>query len=74
MLNLARKLDPEKYPKNDPENPPSKGPKKGKKCPFITPCFPGTIFLPNSTQVLTKFLPNFTSVEDSQNLLITFSE
>ena len=51
-----------------------KAPKKGKKWRFATACFPDTIFLPNSTQVLTKFLPNFTSVEDSQNLLITFSE
>ena len=69
MLNLARKLDPEKCPENDPEKRPSKGPKKGKNCPFITPCFPGTIFLPNSTQVLTKFLPTFTSVEDEKTLV-----
>ncbi len=36
---------------------------------FATACFPGTIFLPNSTQVLTKFLPTFTSVEDEKTLI-----
>ena len=68
-VKFRRKLDPEKHPKKDPQKRPPKGPKKGKKCPFVTPCFPGTIFLPNSTQVLTKFLPTFTSVEDEKTLI-----
>jgi hypothetical protein len=46
----------------------------GQKCRFATVCFPGTIFLPNSTQVLIKFYPYFTTVEDGQKLLITFQE
>ncbi len=46
----------------------------GQKCRFATACFPGTIFLPNSTQVLIKFYPYFTTVEDGQKLLITFQE
>lgn len=50
-----------------------RAPKKGKKRHFATACFPDTIFLSNSTQVLIKFLSSFTSVEDGQILLITFS-
>ena len=76
-FGLAYKSEPEFSGKTPPEivdNLPPKGPKKGKKWPFATACFPDIIFLPNSTQVLTKFLPNFTPVEDGQNLLITFLE
>ena len=34
--------------------------------PFHNPLIPTTFFLPNSTQILIKFYPSFTTVEYGQ--------
>ena len=44
-------------------------PKKGQKRAIVTPCFPGTIFLPNSTQILIKFYLNSTIEKYNKNFV-----
>ena len=46
-----------------------KKPKKGQKIAFFNLLKNKTIFLPNFTQILTKFLPSYMMVEDSRYLL-----